>query len=307
VPRRSMLMLGLVMLIAAAPARADSLPLGDASSYNVFTLKGQNLTGTTIGGRTFAGGDVRYDASYIGQDLAPSDGRRTDLVIGGDFTARVSSALRGNAQYAGAANLQAFQTPHGSTSRAPTGVDTGAVGNYLREAGVQWNHLGTTGRTTVLPWGTVILGGQSNGLNVFSLNAGELSAAHALQIRVPENATVLINIRGGSTVMQNLAFDLAGLLSSHVLLNFVDAASVTIKSMLLQGTVFAPNSDVILDKGQVVGQVVALTLSGTGRIFDEKFNGNLPPVTIVPLAPAGPLAGAGLLGLFAWRRLRARA
>lgn len=297
----------IAVLCAGATVRADSLPLGDASAYNVFTLRGQSLTGTTIGGRTYAGGNVAYDSTYNGQDLAPSDGRRTDLVIGGDFTARVSSALRGNAQYAGSANLQAFQTPHGSTSRAPTGVNTSAVGQYLREAGVQWSHLSSTGRTTVLPWGTVILGGQSSGLNVFSLNASELTAARALQIRVPENATVLINVRGGSTVMQNLTFDLAGLLASHVMLNFVDAASVTIRSMLVQGTVFAPNSDVALDKGQVFGQVVAMTLSGTGRIFDDRFKGTLPPVTLVPLPATVGMAGAGLLVALGVRRAIRRA
>ncbi len=296
----------LLILLAAPRVHADALPLGDAAGFNVFTLKGQNLNNTTIHGRVFSGGDIRYDNTVVGKSLGDPYSNRDNLIVGGNMTARLSAALRGNARYSGTATLDSFQTPHGSYYNAPSSINTSAAGNFLRESGVAWQHLQTTGTTTHLPWGTTILGGQKNGLNVFSLNSNELSSSTALRIAVPADSTVLINVRGGSVVMQNFSFDLVGVLASKVIINFVDAASVTIRSMLLQGTVFAPNSDVILDKATVVGQIIASTLSGNGTIFDQPFTGSLPPVNLVPIPRAVSIGAAGLLCAFIGVRAKQR-
>ncbi len=293
-----------MVLGLAAGVRADSLPLGDAAGYNIFTLGGQNLHDSTIHGRVFSGGDLRYDNTVVGKSLTDQDSDRDNLVVAGSMVGRLSAALRGNVRYAGPAQFDSFQTPHGRLISGANPVNTSAVGSLLRESGVAWQRLATTGTTTRLPWGTTILGGQKNGLNVFSLNANELSSATAVRIAVPSDSTVLINIRGGSVVMQNFTFDLVGVLPSHVLLNFVDAASITIRSMLLQGTVFAPNSDVVLDRAQIVGQVIAGSLSGSGTIFDQNFAGSLPPVNLVPLPRAAALGGSCLLLLLAASRAK---
>jgi len=123
---------------------------------------------------------------------------------------------------------------------------------------------------------------------VFEIEATELQTAKAIEVRVPVGATALIKVTGtaystqvgGLTSMrlwkngsyqqlsdnQNDGVDVD--LRGRLLWVFSDATDVQIgPSLAWEGTIIAPNADVVLQAGmQLRGSVIANSIEGNGTL-----------------------------------------
>lgn len=145
-------------------------------------------------------------------------------------------------------------------------------------------------------------------LAVFTISANLLNGSSYFQFQKALD-TVVINVTGKNVNMNNAGWNYAGTDSTKVILNFVDADKVTIRSMVT-GTILAPNAAVSISNGTIEGSVIAdsLTLKSVG-MNTKSFAGKVPGWNVPdPNAPVGANtpepsswammgAGAILLGL----------
>ena len=142
--------------------------------------------GTTVNGSIAAAGDVTLNSVTI----------NGDIVAGGNFTGESSGGtVNGSVQYGGTANVaQNFRITGGLTHAAPPfSFDSEFVS--LKELSASLADLSQTpGASVSLSYGLLQLTGSAPGLNVFTVNAADLSQAQGVGITIPSGATALINV-----------------------------------------------------------------------------------------------------------------
>ena len=233
------------------------IQLGD---YNLFLLE-DYTGGHYVGGKVAAGGNITLSDFSVGSELSADDVSNT-LVAGGDLTL-TRGGFPGNAWYGGAfthANLSCEPT---CPAAQGTPIDFTARFSELRALSSRLATQPSTG-TTELKWGGVIMTGTDPCLNVFKVDASELTGGEWWNLKVPSGAFVVINIHGtaftfpgdiGGTSLSN---------SRRVLYNFVEATRLTASAsgLGLSGTVLAPQAHVTLEQGSFHGGIYAVSLSG---------------------------------------------
>ena len=257
-------------------------PLGIAAPYNVFVLGNASGTPDTKG-RYAAGGTVNLSNFSIGQDLPASNGSRDNLVAGGSLTLTGGQVYNDNATYSSTRTVSANTTLAQGAVRKESVVDFTAAGTWLRGRADAWAALTATGSTTYTPtdsrW-AITLTTTASGLVVFNVDGAKLSAASSFTINAPAGTTVLVNVTGTSGTLQNFGFFLNnGVDRNHVLFNFANYTSLTVNSVGVTGTLFAPRAAVTFNNGNVDGQLVAASLAGSGVFRNYTFAGECPVQT----------------------------
>ncbi len=111
-----------------------------------------------------------------------------------------------------------------------------------------------------------MLSGSDLSLDVFTLPASRLATASGLRLAIPPSAAAVLNITGSAAQLRGLGFSTGSTGPSQIILNFPQATAVTLSSIGISGTVLAPLAAVQLDSGEVLGQVLASSFSGTGQV-----------------------------------------
>lgn len=292
-------------LATTTPVGSTSSALGAASRYNVFVLNNMNATASDVEGRVAVGGNATFRDYSIGQ-LASGGGQ--SLVVGQNLNFTRGSISNGGVAVGGQAHLSQVGINGGTglvtQGTGSTPVNFNAAAQLLRDQGVAWQGLTSPNtRTTTLPWGETIFSGTNNGLNVFSISSADLARTNSIRFHIPTGSTALINVRGTSVQMQNMGFTMNGAAASRTLFNFADARTLTLSGIGVPGTIFAPNADLVFNKGVIKGQVVARSFTGGGQVNNVSFNGDLP-VNVIPLGNPAVLGAIGLIGVVGYRRIR---
>jgi len=211
---------------------------------------------------------------------------------------------KGSIYVGGMANL--YNVGYGSLT-VGNPINFQAARSYLTQSSAAWGALNPNGTVTKNLLGNgsfeIILTGYDPHLNIFELSGEDVMKANAgsFSINTPPGATVLVNIDGSVSAMQNFGFffplpEEEYDWDPYILYNFYQASSLTFEAIEIHGSVLAPFADVQFSNGHIEGQLIAMSLTGDGEAHDEFFIGQIPEATTLLLL------GAGFIGIALGRR-----
>jgi choice-of-anchor A domain-containing protein len=330
-PLNKLILPMLMLSLVPAVGYADPIPVfGVASAYNLVALGSStyagNITlGPDVGGRVAAAGTITSSPS--GSTIGSSIVNDTfgglaayGLVAAGGLTAGSTFFMNGggNAYAPSSAATIDFNDGGSLITSAISPINFAALQSALDAesltlAGLAVN--GTVGAPTP-PGGNpswLVLGGNA-AVNVFNLTANQFATA-TLDIEVPADATVIINVAGTNVTLGNAIY--FGGVQNHgdsaadenLMFNFSTATKVDV-SAGLDASVLAPLA-LLTSSGQIDGNFIAaqIDITGSGEAHNVEFTGNLvqsgspkdnpppPPATVVPEPGTLLMMGTGALAL----------
>ena len=244
--------------------------LGPASGWNVFTC-GDYIDGLDVLGKAAVGGNAYFRNFSIGIDNQGGD----VLVVGGDLDAQ-HGTIYGNAVYGNNAFVDGtvdFQA--GGSLYQGTPIDFVAACDTLMTLAGDLSLVPDNGAATIAIWGAVDLVGTDPDVNVFSLDAADVSGASSLTIDAPAGSKVLVNVSGSSMEFSAMGMTLLGVGREDVLFNLYEATDVTVRWISFQGSMLAPFAAVEFYDGNLEGTLVAYELEGGGELHDYTFDGEI--------------------------------
>jgi choice-of-anchor A domain-containing protein/RHS repeat-associated protein len=283
--------------VVAPPACVD---FGPAKGFGVFVTGSFNASGSDVQGSLAAGLDVSISAYSVGALLTRTGMlRETALVAGRNFTFS-NGYVGGNAFYNGTANVAWNGTVDGVLQKSKP-IDFTAAATALAQRSQQLAAIAANGQT-VAQYGGITLTGTDPRINVFDVQAATLSAAWGVQGSVPSGSQVLINVHGGPDVsMRSMSVNVTGAAPDKLVMNFPQAATLTIYAAGVPANLIAPSAAVHFDDGLVTGTIAAKSFNGGGQVNLAPFVGCIPTVTTPPpglalalAAPRSALPGSSL-------------
>lgn len=301
------------------PGIAAAVSFGVASDYNEFFFQNISQSYTDSQGRVAAGGNVDYLHMSVASDLRGAY-PLGDLVVGGNLSwqhgsvgylgnANDPSYKQGSIFMGGVSNIDQTVTYGSLTQGRP--IDFSSAQTSLSESSRYWAGLAATGTTQITPTtevtprNLITLMGTNPTLNIFNLDGDVLMNAARLDINTPSGSTALVNIDGTQGAMQNFGFFLSGADDPYILYNFYEATALTFGAIEIHGSVLAPGANINFSNGHIEGQLIGLSLFGTGEAHNEPFRGNLPAAA-VPEPSTLLLLGTGIASVVLWGRKQSR-
>lgn len=320
------------ILLSVCAGLAQASSLGVAGNYNVFTFG--NFSGSSdTEGRIAVGGTATLNGFGVGSNVSSDPSLPYSLVVGGSLSFQnstvngggiaaggaatltnvavngnvdavgglttVNGQVNGNIAYKGSyspSNSGVSGTVNNSTAPISGIVDFSGTQTALLASSAAWSSLATNG-TIATPYSQLVLTGSNASLDIFNITAALLAASTSgITISAPSGATVLVNVNGTSASFPNTGFSVQGTPDQDVLFNFFNATSLT-GSGGFNASILAPQANFTFNSGQINGNVVAYSMSGSGETHWQPFVGSLPAVVATP-EPGTILlmsAGFGLL------------
>lgn len=288
----------LAALAIAAQASAGFVDI--TGGYNVLTFGDFTSQNDQIAGKLAASGDVTIATSYsVGYALStPST---YSVVAGGDVTLSNGSVKLGGILAGGNVtltnvNVEGSVVEHGNVASQ---INFSSTKNQLTAFS---NQLASTASNAVseAKWGGLFFTG-TNAVNYFSVDASDFANISYLQYSVPTNSISIINVSGTAanlTPSWGGNFGVNGLSKSdagNVLYNFPDATSLTLGGSI--GTVVALKATVNLVGGEICGDLISGSVSGTSEFHLAHYTGEVPPPQDVPEASSILMMVFGSLAL----------
>jgi len=234
---------------------------------NVIVLTDAWLTNCDVEGRLYVGHDATFPSYSVGTRLEP-DASRYDLVVGNDLVYDSGSVPNGAVAYGG---------------ELTRGSGAFAYGGWHNETPVDFEQLQAdmlfwseslaaqpANSQTVVSYGSIRLEGDDPDLNVFEVDASDLSGCNGLTISAPEGATILVNVSGTEVSMQNFGISFEGGASKqYTLFNMYEAETVIFSGIGVLGSVLAPHADLDFTNGNIDGQLIVDNYIVEGRASGE--------------------------------------
>ncbi|OAB42959.1 DUF5057 domain-containing protein [Paenibacillus glacialis] len=283
-------------------------PLGVAGNYNAFMLGDITVvhSGFTMNGRMASAGDILLSSGFgIGMEIPKIDGNFDDVLIAnGNLTITNGGDVKGNAVYGGIYKNEVFGTIQG-TVRKENPIDFTTNKDQLTKLSASLSKETPNGITTINSNTTAVsLVGTDKDLNIFNIPEISWNAVTDLSIDVPQESTVIINVKGTNLSLR-FATILNGKLttsppsnsmSTKILYNFYgngaidmkEDIKIDMKGMTIEGSVLAPMATLTLNGGNIVGNYIGKSFrsetAGFG-FYDAPFTGTLPNPVPTPIPP----------------------
>ncbi len=277
----------------------QSSNFGIANDFNLFILGDHEQSDVDSEGRVAVAGNVSYSNYAVGSKLAKST-TRADLIIGGDVNITSAHNHSGNTVISTSSKIINYGMSHSNGVSNPIREDVinfSSARDFLTNASQTWAKYPVNGTVKIL-YGQLILEGSSPALNVFSFDGSSiesdgttysLNSIHQINIVVPDNSTVIINIGGDNIGFGNYSIFFKGSTATtehgqYFLWNFHEATSLWNNNITIKGSVLAPNADWISKGyGNVEGNFIVKSLRdgpGGGHLeaHNSLFKGTLPPL-----------------------------
>ena len=110
-----------------------------------------------------------------------------------------------------------------------------------------------------------MLRGTDPDVNVFQVNASDLSNAVLLSIDAPAGSMAVLNISGTTATLQGGHSFSGGIDQRGVLFNFVNATAISASGYGLWGTMLAPYAHVSFSNGSFDGGIYARSMTGNAE------------------------------------------
>ncbi|MDP6479122.1 MAG: choice-of-anchor A family protein [Phycisphaerales bacterium] len=263
----------LVAFSAVTPIHASS-PLGEADGFTVFVLNNYQGNNTDCTGRIAVGKDAQFNNMGVGSSLSNSAGTRDDLIVGDDLTWNNGQNFNGNTQVGDQTQLNSVGTPNGTVdSNVP--IDFDAAETALEALSDELAAVPGNGTVTT-QWGQIYLTGTDPDINVFQLDSLDFFPCYGFHVSAPAGSTVLVNITGGSVMLNWFQPFLTGVTPDHLFFNFPDCTTLQMNGIGWKGSILAPTSTMQFNNGQIDGALVIGDLQGNGESHHMPFTGDLP-------------------------------
>ncbi|QAY67066.1 choice-of-anchor A family protein [Paenibacillus protaetiae] len=269
-----------------------------ANDFNVFLFSNFRLFNTSIGGRVAVGGNLDFQNQNVGVAL-PISTTRADLIVNGAISA-VNGVNHGNTIISPTSVITAYtMTNRNNVPGQPfrdTLINFTEIQNYLQCASAGWGALVPNG-TAAVAFNNITLTGTDPAFNIITLDGADvarsgvtLAGASSVNIVVPPDSTVLINVTGTSVGLGNYSVFVNGVTpsspaaGSKIVWNFPQAAALTHGSGRYVGTILAPFAAIsAAGSGELLGQLIGVSYTNfpffTLTIVDALFTGCLPDIT----------------------------
>jgi choice-of-anchor A domain-containing protein len=226
----------------------------------------------------------------------------TNTITSQDSQSSYSISCNGNVTLAnGVSNKDIYYS--GSSSIAATwNTEQYEVINFNNLPGFQESHdlIGYLKYLLTLPanssssfaTGTYTLNGSyTKSINTFDCDPSSVQSTTTLRLGTKTNSDSLIKINdaGGTLTLNGLTVT-ANCTASDIIFA-IDAATIIIEDCIILGTIYAPNSNIIITNSIINGAIYAnsITVTGNATITNRLFNGYIsqpvtPTLTVSPLS-----------------------
>ncbi|CAN0529031.1 unnamed protein product, partial [Laminaria digitata] len=137
--------------------------------------------------------------------------------------------------------------------------------------------LGNTG-TSTYKWSQLFLTGNgAAGRQVFTIDAADLGAATNVVVQgIADDTDVVINVTGAAASMSGGLDSFFERNRENVLFNFLEAETLNLANIGVQGSILATGADITTGWGVVWGQVVAESWNGPMQVNQVYYDGDIP-------------------------------
>jgi choice-of-anchor A domain-containing protein/uncharacterized repeat protein (TIGR01451 family) len=247
----------------------------DYFNYNILLTGDASFTGSSIGGKVAAGGNITAVGSSIGGLLPTLNPAPSVLNAQGILNFTSGSIFHGDVTYGGSTNLPSPNVvyPQGSLvhgnpfdftafSLNASTISTGLAGQIPNG-------------TTTFASNKLTLTGSDIYLNVFDVPAANFSSADSINVYIPKGAIGIINVLGASAQFVG-STNINGNLNNFVLFNFPTTSSLSLIGSHFQGSILAPNADINCIGTLVQGQIFSKNLQSISSHDLTNFVGYVP-------------------------------
>lgn len=251
--------------IIETPILGTGTPLNLAADYNAFIFQNSNVNSSDSEGRFAVGGNATFTNYSVG---GTATGPLTNtVVVGGNLNYTNGTVYHGNAVYGGTGTFNSFDIPNGSKINQSGVIDFFGASLNLAEEAIFLSAQSPNG-TSFVHYGTLVLYGDSPGLNYFSVTGAQLASANSLFICVPVGGSAIVSVSGTNDQMINIGTSFFGIGPADVLFNFYEATSLNISQIAVPGSILAPLADVNFTGANINGTLVAKSLQGNGEFHN---------------------------------------
>jgi len=249
------------------PEPSDCIVDLPSADWNVLVTADFNGTGK-VGGR-LAGNTIDISDYEVAADDPGS------IALAGDVISMANGLAYGDVVY-GSSYVRAPDAGLTGTLSQGSPIDWAQMETDLQNLSTQLSAYPVNGLSTVQSWQEIDLLGTSADLNVFEVEAADISVAVKMVITVPSGAAAIVNINGDPLVFSDFAITLEGVDTEHLFFNAPDAQTIQIERFSFLGTLLAPQALVTFQDAHYLGQMAVHSLTGDGFIELARYDGELP-------------------------------
>ena len=226
-----------------------------------------NLYNVVGGGDVFVGGNMNWTGPTL----------PNNAYVNGNVTNSGYGSVGGTIYYAG--TYSSVGTLNAAKVKTPTATPIDFLGAQTALQTLSANLAAQASNTKVsVAYNTYTMTGTDSTLNVFNLTDTSYNGS-TINISAPAGSTVVVNVAGAADSFNAGSINFTGVTASNVIFNFGAAKTLALASIAFNGTILAPYAAVNGTWGQVNGQVIANSITGTTELHDVLFTGNLSSVT----------------------------
>ncbi len=247
----------------------------DYYNYNILLKTDGTFTGSSIGGKVAAGGNISALGTSIGGLLPTLSPVQTILNAKGYLNFSSGAVFHGDVAYGDSTNLPTANVvyPNGSLVHGEP-FDFSTFSPYISSlsAGLA-THI--VNGSTVFAGNFLTLSGADIYLNVFTVAGSDFSNSDSIVINIPKGSIGIVNVLG-TTLQFTGNVNINDNLNNFILFNFPIATSLSLTGARFQGTVLAPLATLHCIGTFLQGQVFADNLQSISSHDLSNFVGYIP-------------------------------